>query len=685
LRVKEFTSFDVAAVVRELKETILDSRVSNIYQLNSNTLLLKLHKPDRAAFRLVLESSRRLHLTYYITEKPLSPPPFCMALRKYLKESWLKSVEQYEFERVIVFCFKAKTGELKLILELFGDGNVILLDEKEKILHALTYKRMRDRNVLREETFTFAPSSGKNPFQIKKEQLLEELMAFGDVEVVRALARFLSIGGVYAEEALSRAGVSKTQSCSALRKSEVDAFYDALQSLLSIVINGKLEPCIILDENGDFIDVVPFMLNRYEHFNSQPYPSFNEALDEFYARVSAVEKATAGLEIDKLVNESQRLKRIITSQEKTLAETEAEIIKYKTIGDTIYAHSSEFQTLLDRFLAVRKGGQGGKEMNAIASEVLAEKRSSLKPSVFFESFDSKGLVVNVSVDSLRFGLNLRWRLFDNAGQFYEQGKKAKQRLEGVKAALEETRKKLTETEERIKKAEALQHVKPAEAMEELVERKIKRKEWFEKFRWFISSDDFLVVAGKDAVSNEVLIKKYTSADDIVFHADITGAPFVIVKAEGKKPSEQCIRETAEFAVAFSRAWREAFASADVYWVKPDQLSKSGSSGEHVPHGAFVVSGKRNWLNGVPLKVAVGITVKDGEISYVGGPIDAVKSKAKTYVVVAPGDQSGKELSKHILKVLAARLPKELRESVVKTSVEEMREFIPYNKGRISEE
>jgi predicted ribosome quality control (RQC) complex YloA/Tae2 family protein len=287
------------------------------------------------------------------------------------------------------------------------------------------------------------------------------------------------------------------------------------------------------------------------------------------------------------------------------------------------------------------------------------------------------------VDSLRFSLNLRWRLFDNAGQFYEQSKRAKQKLEGVKAALEETRKKLTETEEIIKKAEVLQHAKPAEAMKELVERRIKRKEWFEKFRWFISSDDFLVVAGKDAVSNEVLIKKYTSVDDIVFHADITGAPFVIVKAEGKELSEQCIRETAEFAVAFSRAWREGFTSADIYWVKPDQLSRGGPSGEYVPHGAFVVSGKRNWLHGVPLKLAVGITVKDGYISYIGGPVDAVKSRSKAYVVIAPGDQSSRELSKQIFRVLTAKLPKELQESVLKTSLEELREFIPYSKGRIS--
>jgi len=412
---KEFTSFDVAAVVRELRETILDSRVSNVYQIDSDTLLFKLHKPDKPAFGLVLESARRLHLTSYVIEKPMMPPAFCMALRKYLKNGWLTDVEQYEFERVVVFNFKTKTGGLKLVLELFGEGNIILVDERGKILQALAYKRMRDRNILREEIFAFAPSSGKNPFKIKKEDMHEGLKAFGDVEVVRALARFLSIGGVYAEEALLRAGVEKSKSCNALSESEIDAVHDALQGLLSRVLNGKLEPCIVLDENGNFVDVVPFMLKRYERFKSQPYASFNEALDEFYVRVLSVEKAAADLEIDKLTNEANRLKRIIASQEKTLAEAEAEIIKYKTIGDTIYAHSGEFQALLDRFLTVK---QSGKEWNAVASEVLAEKRSGLKPSVFFESFDSKSLVINVSVDSLHFSLSLRIRLFDATGQFY---------------------------------------------------------------------------------------------------------------------------------------------------------------------------------------------------------------------------------------------------------------------------
>jgi predicted ribosome quality control (RQC) complex YloA/Tae2 family protein len=499
---------------------------------------------------------------------------------------------------------------------------------------------------------------------------------------VRALARFLSIGGVHAEEVLFRAGVDKTKPCNALSESDVDAIFDSLQGLLSQVLSGKLEPCVVLDEAGGFVDVVPFKLRRYEGFKHQPYSSFNEALDEFYVRVAAVERASAGLQVEELTRETGRLKRIIESQEKALAEAKAETVKNRNIGDAIYAHTGELQALLDRFLAAKKSG---KEWNTIVSGVLAEKRSGLKPSVF-ESFDAKGLVVNVCVDGLRFGLGLREGLFDSAGRFYERSKRAKQKLEGAKAALEESRKKLVEVEAKIKKAETLEHVKPAEAVEELVKRKIKRKEWFEKFRWFVSSDGFLVVAGKDAVSNEVLIKKYASADDIVFHADIVGAPFVVVKTEGKEPSEQCLREAGEFAAAFSRGWREGFASVDVYWVKPDQLSKGGPSGEYVPHGAFVVSGKRNWLRGVSLRVAVGVVIKEnGETSFVGGPVDAVKAKAKTFAIVVLGDQSGKELFKRILRVLAAKMPKELREKVLKASVEEIREFIPYNKGRVLEE
>jgi hypothetical protein len=193
----------------------------------------------------------------------------------------------------------------------------------------------------------------------------------------------------------------------------------------------------------------------------------------------------------------------------------------------------------------------------------------------------------------------------------------------------------------------------------------------------------LVVAGKDSVSNEVLVKKHANADDVVFHAEITGAPFVVVKAEGKVPSERALSEAAEFAVAFSRGWREGLGAVDVYWVKPEQLSKSGPSGESVPHGAFFVVGKRNWMRGTPLAVAIGV-VEGDEVEFVGGPIEAVKERTKNYVVVKPGDDFGKQLLKDVIRRLSGKLPKEKRDAVSRASIELIREFVPYTMGRLVE-
>ncbi len=679
---KEFTSFDVAAVTRELGEAISDSRVSNIYQLDVGTFILKLHKANSPPLGLVLEAGRRLHLTSYALEKPSTPPAFCMALRKYLRDAWLTSVEQYEFERIVTFQFKTREGGVQLILELFGDGNVILISEKGVILQALSYKRMRDRNILRGEAFVFPPASGNNPFKITKDVLGEGLRALGNVEVVRAAARFLGVGGVYSEEILLRAGIDKTKPCNALSNADVNAVFEALQGLLLLVKSGTLEPAVVMDEAGNFVDVVPLKLRRYKSLKHQIYPSSNEALDEFYARVGTIEKATAGPEVGTLEREADRLKRIIESQEKTMAEAEANAKQDKRIGDTVYACNIELQALLDRFLIEE---QAGKDRKATASEVLAEKKAGLKSASLFESFDARSLSIGVSAEGLAFSLALHKSLFENAAKYYERGKQASQKMAGAANALDESRKKLAEVEAKLKQAGASQTARPAEALEELAKRKVKSKEWFEKFRWFLSSDGFLVVSGKDAVSNEVLIKKHTEAWDIVFHSDVIGAPFVAVKTEGKEPTKQVLREAAEFAAAFSRGWREGFGSIDVYWVKPEQLTKKGPSGEYVPHGAFVVNGKRNWQRNTPLRTAIGFTDKDGEINFVGGPIDAVKAKMGKYLVIGPGDMSGKELPKQILSALAAKAPEAIRGKISKASAEKIREFIPYGTGRIQKD
>jgi len=672
----------VAATVRELRQSILGSRVSNVYQIGQKAFLLKLHMPDRPPFQLVLEAGKRLHLTGYVIEKPPKPSAFCMSLRAFLRNARLTGLEQHEFERVVVLVLKSRKGALKLVLEVFGDGNLILVGQEDRILQALTYKRMRDRNVLRGEVFMFAPSSGKNPAGLSFEEFSVGLKACGDVQVVRALARFLGIGGEYSEETLMRAQVEKNKTCEALSGEDVKAVYDCIKEMLTQVTAGTLEPCIVSGLDKSSVDVAPFRLIQHENqgFELQKYNSFNEALDEFYTRIFMAEKEAAGLDIEKLRSESERLKRIIAEQKKLLTENEAWADTEKRVGDTIYAHVAELQTLLEKLLEAKQRGENWK---AVANQMNVEKKMGLTLSVLFESIDEKGSTVTVTIEGLKFSLNLNRNLYQNANEYYEQAKQTKQKMEGAKKALQNSTSQLADLCMQMQKAEAIEHRTSEDMLGGLATRKVKTKKWFEKFRWFVSSDGYLVVGGKDAVTNEVLVKKHAENDDVVFHADIVGAPFVVVKTETKEPTGQCLKEAAEFAAAYSRAWREGFGSVDVYWVKPDQLTKEAPSGESVGHGAFVVRGQRNWMRGIKLELAVGAVVDANDSFHlVGGPLASVKAKAQVYVTVVPGDMSGKELLRQVLKALSGRASKEWGSKISKASIEDVREYVPFGKARL---
>ena len=678
---KEFTSCDVAAVVRELNERIVNSRVSNIYQLNNKTLLLKLHKSDESDLQLILEAGRRLHLTAFDVKKPGTPPAFSMALRKHLRNCRLETVEQHEFDRVVVFGFYTKSGTNKLILELFGEGNVILVNQDNAISQALTYKRMRDREIIRGKSFCFAPSAGVNPLRMSEEELTSRLGKAAEVEVVRALARSLSIGGDYSEEVLLRAGVEKDKVCSQLSADELRRLYLCLSEVLAQVTTGKLEPQVVLDSSGQYADVVPISLKRYEGCGSTGYGSFNEALDCFYARVVAAQEAVSNVQVDELKRETERLKRMIAEQERTLVDTEANADKERKAGDAIYAHFSLFQSVMDRFLSAK---QEGRNWETVIAELKQGKGQSASAGLVFESFDGKSQTLSISLEGLRVGLDLKLTLFENAAVHYDRSKKAKQKMLSIKEALEESRGKIVDTGKNLEAAESSERTRSAEMMEEAAERRVRKKAWFEKFRWFVSSDGFLVVGGKDAVSNEVLVKKYVEDGDVVFHADIVGAPFVTVRTDGKSLSEQALREAGQFAAAYSRGWREGFGSVDVYWVKPDQLSKTGPSGESVGHGAFAVSGQRNWQRGVALKLAVGVVLEHGELRFVGGPVDAVMAKTDVFVTVVPGEKEGKEIARDVLGALVSKVSKDVKEKVLRASVEQVREFIPFGVGRVLE-
>lgn len=227
----------------------------------------------------------------------------------------------------------------------------------------------------------------------------------------------------------------------------------------------------------------------------------------------------------------------------------------------------------------------------------------------------------------------------NAQTYFEKAKKIKKKIPGVKKTIEEYKKKLEHEELRIGKERAKIPVP------------IRKKEWFEKFRWFISSTGFLVIGGRDATTNEIVIKKYTEHDDIVFHTELAGSPFVIVKnPERKVIDEQTIQEAAECCASFSKSWKAGRSTAELYWITPEQVSKEAKAGEYLPKGSFMIHGKRNYLNP---KINLAIGMYDGKVMC--APITAISTHMKNYVIIAQGESKLSETAKKIKRVIGGEV------------------------------
>ncbi|AFK22933.1 hypothetical protein Py04_1359 [Pyrococcus sp. ST04] len=613
------SSVDIKYVVEEL-QNIIGSRVDKVYH-QDNELRIKLHKAGEGRVDLLIEAGKRIHVTSYIKEN-LQPTAFAMLLRKNLSGKFLTKIEQREFDRIVILEF----GEYKLIAELFGKGNIILVDKDWKIIGALRYEEFRDRAIKPKIHYQFPPSK-ENPLKISFERF-KELILEEDTEIVRALARKLSIGGLYSEETLLRANIEKTRNVKDLSEEELKKIYDTMIKVLNLEKNPN-----IVYKNGSMVDVLPVDLVWYSNYEKVFYDSFSKALDEYFGKLT-IEKAKR--ERTKALEEKRKaleisLKRI----EEQIRGFEKEAQENQERGDLLYAN----YTLVKEILETIRRGIKTLGVEEVVKRIEEAKKKGYPWANIISKVSKDSLVIELEGKKIKLDINKT--LEENAEIFYEKAKKARQKLEGARKAYEETKKKIENIEQEIMEEEKKIAVKKLEK---------RRKKWFEKFRWFISSEGFLVIGGKDATTNEIVVKRHMSENDLYCHADIWGAPHVVIK-EGRKASEKTIFEACQFAVSMSRAWSEGLASADAYWVYPEQVSKQAPAGEYLPKGAFMVYGKRNWLHGIPLKLAVGIINYEGDELVMCGPVDAVKAHTKRYIVIRPGDTKKSELVKKIKRIL----------------------------------
>ncbi|HIH36703.1 MAG TPA: fibronectin-binding domain-containing protein [Methanocellales archaeon] len=605
----KMSSVDVAVAVAEL-QMLVDARLDKVYQ-HEDEIRLKVYAA-KERHDLLIKAGMLICLTKYPRPSMKIAPSYSMLLRKHLSGGRITSIEQYDFDRVIEI--HVQRGDLKriLIVELLPKGNIILLSEDRKIILPLTTRSLGSREVRRGEQYAFPPSQ-KDPIGITESEL-KALFEGSNKDLVRTLSSELNMGGLYAEEVCIRAGVDKNTPASELSGVQLQIIHNALRELFEPISSGKLHPHIVF-ANGEEVDALPFELHQYADHEKVYFDSFNEALDEFFSRKAI--KSAESIKDEKLV----LLERTLNQQGLAIEEfkkEEKECIKKAEIIYTQYQHIERiFKSIHD----ARGQGSSWKEIK----------------STIEEEIDEVAGILTIELDGAHVALDIQMGIPQNAQRYYQRAKKIRKKLEGAERALEQTKKDI----EQAKSCEI--------ELKNAPQRRIRQREhWYDRFRHFTSSEGFLVIGGRDASTNEEIVKKHMEASDVFFHTQAHGAPVVIIKADERGVHSSTLEEAAQFAVSYSSVWGAGHYSGDCYWVSPEQVSKTPPPGEYLPKGSFIIRGKRNYMK-APVGIAIGVEINE-ETRLMGGPLSAIKQSSKYIVEIEPGDLDQNQVAKEISKI-----------------------------------
>lgn len=689
-RKRELSSIDLAAVSRELN-SFEGAKVDKAYLYGDDLLRLKMRDFDRGRLELLVEVGeiKRAHTVApeHVPPAPGRPPNFAMMLRNRLSGADFAGVEQFEFDRILQFHFKREDGDTTIVAELFGQGNVAVLDENNEVIDCLDTVRLKSRTVAPGSQYEF-PSSRVNPLDIDYEEF-EYRMNDSDTDIVRTLATQLNFGGLYAEEVCTRAGVEKAKDIADATEEEYERVFAAIERVKEPLETGDFDPRVYYEDDVR-TDVTPFPLEEYEGRDSEAFDSFNAAVDDYFTNLDLSENEDAG-EPQKPDFQAQieKQQRIIDQQEGAIEGFEQQADAEREKAELLYANYGFVDEILSTVRSARAEDTPWGDIEARFEEG-AER--GIEQAEAVQGIDPSEGTVTVRIDDTDVTLFPDDGVEKNANRLYQEAKRIESKKEGALAAIEDTREELEEVKRRAEEWEA----EPEEEREEpenidwLSRASIpvrKQEQWYERFRWFRTSDGFLVLGGRNADENEELVKKYMDKNDLFFHSQAHGGPITILKtSDPSEPSkdvdvpDQSKREAAQFAVSYSSVWKDGRFAGDAYMVNPDQVSKMPESGEYLEKGAFTIRGDRTYFDDTAVGVAVGITVEPNT-RVIGGPPSAIEKQAETVIEVEPGQYAQNDAAK--------RLYREFRERFEDTSFvrkvaspDLIQEFLPAGGSRM---
>ena len=591
------SSFDLRALVAEWQE-LVGGYFDKTYQ-KAEDLVLKINVPGKGRRELFFAPGRWLCL-HAMEDKGENLPPFAQTLRRLIDNARITAVEQRGFDRIVTLKAARGPDVFDVVFEVFAKGNLVVVKDGTTAA-ALSSVAFKDRVVRPGEPYAYPPH-GVDPLELDRTSFDRSLRE-AKGQVVRVLASVINLGGQYAEELCLLAGVAKETRVKDLVDGQVDALYTALNNL-AVAVDQERRPALVLD-GGRPVDATPVDLRQHDGHERRPFPTFNEALSQYLA--------SAPTEVEGVDEVAAKFDRRIAQQRESLQALREEATRLEAQAHFLYGHYAPFDELLR---GIREGSAP-----APGTQVRAIDRLNHTVTLAIGDFDAITLDYERDVTA-------------NAQSLYDRRREAQLKAQKVEEAIETTRQEMEIVRRKAVRAAVRPKVRATKAM------------WFDAYRWCLSSEGRLILAGRDARTNDQLVKKHLKEGDRYAHADLHGAPSTVVK-EGSKASDATLREACEFALAYSKAWSAGLASGSAYWVLPEQVSKQAESGEFLPRGAFVVRGKRNYLHDLPVRIAVGEVDIEGHRKVMGGPVSAVVARSSRYLVLVPGKEDRERIAKRI--------------------------------------
>ncbi|MGC2288807.1 MAG: ribosome rescue protein RqcH [Thermoplasmata archaeon] len=582
-----FTSLDTLAIVREIRGAG-HLFVDKVFDVAPETWEMTLRGAAKGKWALLLASGR-----YAALRKEPGPHAeelghLAKELRRHLSGTALTGVAEPNGERLLELeAHRGDSGHLRLIVEFFGKGNLLLV--KENRILAVAHAQTWAHRTVRVGAEYLPPPEHTNPWTMGTAEL-EASLTRSRTDRVRTLAAQLGFGGPVAEELLQRSDLEGSAPATQNVPRVAAQLHDAIADLLSEV--GDSPGGYLYRREEVAVDVEPFASQRWTRepgVKEERYDRFSDAAVVYFASLAP---PLTSPKVDPLAE----FRRQAARQETAITTLKAEADRLRGQADAIFANYSS-----------------------------AERALEGRPPADAEEF------IEVDLGGITVPLQRDLPPRESAQALYTELKRIQSKIAGAEAALKATEAKLKHGEPPPGAPLSVGAGRPAAH---------KKIHWFEKFHWFLTSEGVLVIGGRDAATNDLIVRRYLGVNDLYVHADVHGAASVIVKhppEDSLEAGPKSLAEAGQWAVSYSKAWRAGHASADAFWVKPDQVSKSPASGEFVARGAWVIHGMKNWLKDCPMELGVGQVDYEGEALWTAAPPEALRVRGRLRLVLSPGE------------------------------------------------